>query len=240
MAGRFGLVDFSADLEKATGPDTTLYYRRKSPAGDRRPVCSPAMKIGGYKKRIASSDLVSKIIPNIPECESEIARSTMEQTTQTPNEMNARGLRRMWGLSLDFWNNIIVAFLALGAFAAVIVGVATYIAFQLQEQETQDANAALERYKIGVAAQVADAKREGIEAGKTAGDALVRAAALEKEATDARLATVKIKAQLSWRTLSKEVGEKLETELAKHPGKVNLRYTDGDPEALFLAIQISA
>jgi len=145
----------------------------------------------------------------------------------------------MWGLSLDSWNNIIVGFLSLGAFAAVVVGVATYVAFQLQKQETREANDALERYKIGVAVQVEDAKKEGIEAGKAAGDALVRAAALEKEAADARLATERLKAQLSWRTLSKETGEKLETELSKHPGRVNLRYTDGDPEALFLAIQLS-
>ena len=142
-------------------------------------------------------------------------------------------------LSLDSWNNVIVGFLALGAFSAVIVGIATYVAFQLQKQETKDVNEALERYKIGVAAQVADAKKEGIEAGKTAGDALVRAAALEKEAAEARLATEKLKAQLSWRTLSKETGEILEAELRKHAGKVNLRYTDGDPEALFLAIQLS-
>lgn len=145
----------------------------------------------------------------------------------------------MWGLSLDSWNNFIVGFLSLGALAAAIVGVATYVAFQIQKQEARDASAALERYKIGVAAQVADAKKEGIEAGKTAGDALVRAAALEKEAAEARLATEKLKAQLAWRTLTKDVGDKLETELAKHPGKVNLRYTDGDPESLFLAIQFS-
>ena len=145
----------------------------------------------------------------------------------------------MWGLSLDSWNNLIVGFLVLGAFSAVIVGVATYVAFQLQKQETNEANAALERYKIGVAAQVADARKEGIEAGKTAGDALLRSAALEKEAAEARLATEKLKSQLSWRTLSPEIIAKLETELSKHPGRVNLRYTDGDPESLFLAIQFS-
>ena len=145
----------------------------------------------------------------------------------------------MWGLSLDFWNNLIVGFLALGAFAAAVVGVATYVAFQLQKQEARAANEALERYKIGVAAQVEEAKKEGVEAGKTAGNAIVRAATLEKEAENARLETERLKAQLSWRTLSTETAEKLGTELSKHMGKVNLRYTDGDPEALFLAIQLS-
>jgi hypothetical protein len=73
-------------------------------------------------------------------------------------EATAKGERRMLWLSLDSWNNIIVGFLALGALAAVTVGIATYVVFQLQKQETEDANEALERYKLGVAAQVAEAK----------------------------------------------------------------------------------
>jgi hypothetical protein len=145
----------------------------------------------------------------------------------------------MWGLSLDAWNNIIVAFLGVTAAAALVVVVATYIAFQLQKLEAKQASDALERYKIGVAAQVADAKREGIEAGKTAGDAMLRAAGLEKEAADARLQTERLKAQLAWRTLSADEAAALKAALAKHPGSVNLRYMDGDPEALFFAIQIS-
>ena len=65
----------------------------------------------------------------------------------------------MFGLSLDSWNNVIVGFLAIGASAAVIVGVATYVVFQLQKQEAKDASDALDRYKVSVAAQEC---REGI------------------------------------------------------------------------------
>ena len=145
----------------------------------------------------------------------------------------------MFGLGLDSWNNLVVVFLAIGAIAAVFVGISTYVVVQLQRAEAKDATDAFELYKLGVAAQVADAKKEGIEAGKAAGDALVRAAELEKEAANAKLETEKIKSVVAWRVLTPEESLKLEQVLSTKPGSVNLRYTDGDPEALFLAIQIS-
>jgi hypothetical protein len=145
----------------------------------------------------------------------------------------------MLGLDLDTWNNLMIACLGLGALAAVIVGISTYVVIQLQKSEAKDAADQFERYKVGVAAQVADARNEGIEAGKTAGDALVRAATLEKDAANARLETERLKAQLAWRTIPVDAAQKMDEALAKHPGSVNLRYTDGDPEALFFAIQIS-
>lgn len=50
----------------------------------------------------------------------------------------------------------------------------------LQRQETAEAKRELEEYRLSAEGRVADAKREGIEAGKTAGDALLRAAELKK------------------------------------------------------------
>lgn len=145
----------------------------------------------------------------------------------------------MFGLGLDSWNNLVVVFLGIGAIAAIFVGISTYAVVRLQKAEAKDTNDAFELYKLGVATQVADAKREGIEAGKSAGNALVRAAELEKEAANARLETEKIKKVVAWRVISPEDSLKLEQALSTKPGSVNLRYTDGDPESLFLAIQIS-
>jgi len=145
----------------------------------------------------------------------------------------------MLGLDLNSWNNLVVIFLGIGALAAIVVGISTYAVIRLQKAESKAANDAFDLYKLGVAAQVADAKKQGIEAGKTAGDALVRAAELEKEAASARLETEKIKRVVAWRVISPPIASALETALAAHPGSVNLRYMDGDPEALFLAIQIS-
>jgi hypothetical protein len=163
----------------------------------------------------------------------------MSETAQIENEIFSKRVRRMFGLSLDTWNNIMVASLGIGAGAAFIVVVSTFVIIKLQKLEATDANLAFEQYKLGVAGQVAEAKKEGIEAGKTAGNALLRAAELEKEAAVARLETEKLKEIAAWRSLPIESASELEKILAANPGSVNLRYSDSDPESLYFAIQIS-
>jgi hypothetical protein len=158
---------------------------------------------------------------------------------QIEKEIFSKRVRRMLGLGLNSWNTVIVVFLSVGAVAAVIVVVSTFAVIRLQTAEAKDASDAFELYKLGVASQVADAKKEGIDAGKTAGNALVRAAELEKEAANARLETEKLKSAVAWRVIQPTDASNLETALATKPGSVNLRYNDGDPEALYLAIQIS-
>jgi len=66
-----------------------------------------------------------------------------------------------------------------------------------------------------------------------------RAATLEKEAADARSETERLKQVVAWRTIAPVDALKLENALVGKPGAVNLRFMDGDPEALFLAIQFS-
>jgi hypothetical protein len=178
---------------------------------------------------------------------------TVIENPQTAKTVASKRDRRMLGFDLPWWNAAMLVSLAVAAAAAVAVVVTTRAVIVLQDQEAKDNAEALERYKAGVAVQVADARKEGIQAGKAAGDALVRAAALEKEAAvlgkeaaalrkeaaNARLETERVKAHLAWRTLSVDAVQKLEAVLKEHPGSVNLRYADGDPEALFLAIQMS-
>ncbi len=145
----------------------------------------------------------------------------------------------MWGMSLDEWNNLLLAFLAVAAIAAAAVGISTYATIRLAKEEAEAAKAELDAYKLTVDAKVADAKREGIKAGETAANAQLRAAELEKEAANAKLQTEKIKQVVAWRMLSVEDADNLSRTLKSSPGKVNLRYTDGDPESLFFAIQLS-
>lgn len=64
-------------------------------------------------------------------------------------------------------------------------------------------------------------------------------AGLNRAAAEARLETEKIKDLVAWRTLPPDAAAALRAALAQAPGSVNLRYTDGDPEALFLASQIA-
>jgi len=66
-----------------------------------------------------------------------------------------------------------------------------------------------------------------------------QAGVFEKEAANARLETEKLKVVVAWRTLSASQVTEFEKALTVKPGAVNLRWTDGDPEALFLATQIS-
>ena len=150
-----------------------------------------------------------------------------------------KGQGHMWGMSLDEWNNLLLAFLAVAAIAAVAVGISTYATIRLAKEEAEAAKAELDAYKLTVDAKVADAKREGIKAGETAANAQLRAAELEKEAANAKLQTEKIKQVVAWRMLSVEDADNLSRTLKSSPGKVNLRYTDGDPESLFFAIQLS-
>jgi hypothetical protein len=167
-----------------------------------------------------------------------MANATNNATT-AETAVFSKGVRRVLGLSLHGWENTMVVFLIVAGFFALIAGAATWAVVRLQRIELADSRNEFDKYKLTVAGQVADAKKEGIEAGKTAGNALLKAAELEKEAATARLETEKIKAIVAWRTFSESQAKDLERVLATKPGSVNLRWTDGDPEALFLAIQVS-
>jgi hypothetical protein len=151
--------------------------------------------------------------------------------------------RKIFGLSLeralDLANAVNVSALWAAAIAGAFIAVTGYFIIKWQGEIQRAKDASFEAYKLGVSAQVAEARKEGIEAGKTAGNAVLRAAELEKDAANARLETEKIKEVVAWRTIQPESASELEKVLAAKPGAVNLRYMDGDPEALFLAIQIS-
>jgi hypothetical protein len=155
------------------------------------------------------------------------------------NTTLSKGVRRVFGLDLHSWEQLMLWSLGAAALAAVLVVVTTTSVIHLQRVEAADAMREFDLYKLGVEAKVADAKKEGIKAGETAGNAVLRAAELEKEAANARLLTEQIKAVVAWRTLTPQMASHLEKVLLAKPGAVNLRWMDGDPEALFLAIQIS-
>ncbi len=139
-------------------------------------------------------------------------------TNASKKPSNARARRLVLGHDSAWWNGWVVASLAIAAFAAVAVVVTTQIVVFLQKVETREAQADLEKYKADVAARVAEAN--------------------EKAAT-AQLEQERLKAKLAWRNLSLDESSALEKALASRPGTVNLWYTAGDPEAMYLAIQYS-
>jgi hypothetical protein len=57
---------------------------------------------------------------------------------QIENTTFSKMVRRMLGLGLDAWNNIMLLFLGVGGIAAVGVGISTYCVVQLQRREAVD------------------------------------------------------------------------------------------------------
>jgi hypothetical protein len=137
---------------------------------------------------------------------------------QTTNTMDANTLIRFCGHDVDWWDSAMLVALSFAAIAAVAVVVATTGVIISQKQQSAADQDALEKYKA------------------ISG---VRTATLEKEAADARSETERIKQVVDWRILTVETAEELKNVLKINPGHVNLRYTDGDPESLFFAIQFS-
>jgi hypothetical protein len=183
-------------------------------------------------------------------------------------DSSGKARRGVFGISLHGWEQLML-------FSLLLVFATTAAVVILQRREASEARHELAEYKLTVEGKVADAKKEGIEAGKAAGNALLRAADLEKQAgqlrkdaaeanaalgvaqadiakadaeiaqaneraATARLETERLKQTFSWRLLSAEHTSKLTAVLSTRKGRVNLRYTDGDPEALTLASQFAA
>jgi hypothetical protein len=169
-----------------------------------------------------------------------VAMIPAAEMAHTKNTAFSKWVRRMlFGLSLHSWEQLMLVALGGAALAAVFIVVTSTAVVVLTRAAADQTKREFDVYRLTVEGQVADARKEGIEAGKTAGNALVRAAELEKEAANARLQTEQIKAVVAWRTIPPVAASELERILVERPGSVNLRYMDGDPEALFLAIQIS-
>jgi len=120
----------------------------------------------------------------------------------------------MLGLDLNAWEILMV-------FSLVSVGFTTVFVVALTRKEASEIKREYDTYKLTVEAKVADAKLAGVKAGETTGDALVRAAALEKEAArltkeaeEAKLETERLKAQTAWRRLSLDQQKMIVDELS--------------------------
>ena len=78
------------------------------------------------------------------------------------------------GQSGEWWDFWLIASLVAAAIVAGAVGITTAGSIISHKREAAAAEESLAAYKLTVDGRVADSKKEGIEAGKTAGDALVR------------------------------------------------------------------
>jgi hypothetical protein len=147
-------------------------------------------------------------------------------------QYTVRKASRMLGLNLHAWEILMV-------FSLVAVAVATVFVVALTRKEASEIKREYDTYKLTVDAKVAEAKVEGIKAGEAAGDALVRAAALEKEAArlakdaeEAKLETEHLKAQVAWRHLSPDQRKMIVDDLSGKTLAIHFDYSQNDPEAM--------
>lgn len=121
----------------------------------------------------------------------------MTSSAATPDAPNATteaaSAVTFGGLEGGTWDALLIWALAIAALAAAAVVATTTGSIVTHKRETEAAERSLDRYKTTVDGRIADARTEGLAAGRTAGDALVRAAqaneraaALEKDAAQAR------------------------------------------------------
>jgi len=97
---------------------------------------------------------------NLGEYEAVVDKEAGIQTTIATKGM------RLLGHDSDWWNTVMLISLGCAALAAVGVGLATAAVIITQKREAIAAAQAFEQYKVGVAAQVAEANARAAEANK--------------------------------------------------------------------------
>ena len=108
-------------------------------------------------------------------------------------------------------------------------------AHEIHERET----AAFEKYKVGAAVLIEEAKKEGVEAGKAAGNAILRAAELQRDAEKLREANLVLEAKIAPRRLDSAQQTVLESIFAKHPRQtIRIASYTSDVDAAMLGGQI--
>jgi hypothetical protein len=131
----------------------------------------------------------------------------------------------LWGYPLEFWDWLGIRFMFGGALIGVLALFPSLISAYVLYRVADIAQSELQSKTSTLGVEISSARE--------------RAATLEKEAADARSETERLKQVVAWRTIAPVDALKLENALVGKPGAVNLRFMDGDPEALFLTIQFS-
>jgi hypothetical protein len=156
--------------------------------------------------------------------------------TDSPNAV--RKASKMLGLSLQAWEMLLGVSLAAVVFATVMV-------VALARKEASEVESEYETYKLIVDAKVAEAKTEGIKTGENAGNALLRAAAAEKEAArltkeaeQAKADTEHLRAQVAWRHLSPDQSKTIVDDLSGKTLAIHFDFFQNDPETLQFSEQL--
>ncbi|MCQ0989615.1 hypothetical protein [Jiella marina] len=152
---------------------------------------------------------------------------------QTPANMNQPG--SMFGLNLETinsWvNGIYLSSVAIAAVCSVLI-------FAVSAKISAEKDRQIAEFRTAAQAEISSAQEAAAVAGARAAEANERSAILEKEAKFAQLEAERIKKSVAWRALTANQVRSLSSSLKINTGSVNLRFMDGDPEALYFALQI--
>jgi hypothetical protein len=151
---------------------------------------------------------------------------------QTMNEKSAvASTTLLLGHAGGWWDFWMICSLAAAAFVAVFIVFFTAGSVIIHKREAATASDELGWYKLETNGKVAAATESGIAAGKAAGAALLRAAALEKEAQELKAANLILEAKIQPRRLSGEESKKLSAALSSlHPLAIGIVSRLFDPE----------
>lgn len=164
--------------------------------------------------------------------------------TETIASANAAASTLFLGHNGEWWDSALILFAVIAGLAATAVGITTAGSIISHKREAAAAEVALEKYKLDTGKQISEANAAG-DAAKTvaakANEAVAlaneRAAALEKEAEQARLEQERLKSLVQWRTITDPQGDAMVAVLKPLISKkIILATMANDPEATTFGI----
>jgi hypothetical protein len=141
-----------------------------------------------------------------------IAKMATAEAPSIEKTAFSRKVKRVLGLDLHSWEQLMLLSLGIAGLIAVAIFVTTASVVILQRHETAEAKRELDAYKLTVDGKVAAAKSEGIKAGETASNALLRAEEL-------RAANLVLEAQIAPRRLTRPQQQKIADLLVRYAGR---------------------
>jgi hypothetical protein len=144
----------------------------------------------------------------------------------------------MWGLTLQFWQNVVLWANIVALAGGIITGAALFVSAWVSSRVADVAQQDADQRILEARTRGDEARADAAKANLRASEAAERAAALEKEAAETRLQYEKLKAAVAWRSVEPNNMKRLVKRLSERRSVVQLEYVQGDPEAQRLAAQL--
>jgi hypothetical protein len=148
----------------------------------------------------------------------------------TENATISKGVRRMLGQSLEWWNAAMIIALIVAALGALATAVTTTVVVKMTAEGERESKRALEEYKVNAGEQIAAANAMGETAKADAALANERAKEMER-------GNLELRSKLAGRRVTAEQHKILVEELAKIPAHFDVAVMQ-DPESVMFALDV--